>query len=117
MAKREVYKADIELPNRAGDDPAWDMRTKYFLIIRDNSQESDISIVIASTDRRNGNVRGFEVLFPADIGLFPNTTVVDCRWVYTISRNLLANLEPIFIIPEEKMKEVKLALALGLELI
>lgn len=94
-------------------------RKKYVVALRTSAadRETDVPVVICSTDRAPEKCRRFEVqLDPHKEAQAPLSvlTKVDCRWVFTLPKSSLG--PPLGELSAGALEEIGLALYSGLQL-
>lgn len=93
---------------------------KYIVLLQNPEQmdprATNYAYVVASTDRSGGrDPRDFEVRLGPDDG-FHHSTIVDGRWVYTDTRANLNEVDYCFTLSEERMRDISVAVFIGLQL-
>lgn len=116
MNRGDVYKIELELPNRSGS--GTEVREKYVVALQggsDFANVTEVAVVIASTYRGSGAVRPFEVLVGPPEG-FHHTTVIDGRWPATLPKAQLHAGRLLTTLAPETMWRVSRAIASGLQM-
>ena len=116
MPAKDVFKILLDLPNRSGGLETWTPTKKYILVIRDEPNETEIAVVVASSRKSERMIKAYEVDFRSEPQSFPKDTIVDCRWIWTIPRAELGSAQAKFTVGDEKMQEIREAIAIGLNL-
>lgn len=116
MPDKDVFKILLDLPNRSGSHETWTPTLKYIVVVRDESSETEIAVVVASSRKSERLLKGYEVDFRSEVGGFPRDTIVDCRWIWTIPRAELGREQAKFTISDIKMNEIREAITIGLNL-
>ena len=120
MNRGDIYLCrSLLLPNRdsAARDDDVTARDKLVVILNDGAitaSATEVAVVIAST-HSGAPRRSFEVIVGVNEGL-KWSTVIDCRWPYTLRRSMLATERLITTLNPSRMHEVSLALVVGLQL-
>jgi mRNA-degrading endonuclease toxin of MazEF toxin-antitoxin module len=112
LYRGEVWRGEIAFPGR----PA---KLKRVVVLQggpDFATEPDVGIVVASTDHGRRPGEQHEVFVPAEPGRFQLDTVIDCRWVYTVSRADVEAMQRLFRLQTHVMEWVDEALVVGLQM-
>ncbi len=118
MERGDVYLVRIALPNRTDPNGPAVNRDKYVIILRGGSafaSETDVPVVVASSDRSAGALRNFEVRLDTDVG-FRHATIVDCRWPMTLTKLQIQGGQYKFRLSKQSMKAVSIGLFDGLQM-
>jgi mRNA-degrading endonuclease toxin of MazEF toxin-antitoxin module len=108
----EVYLCDVLFPGDV------EPRKKYAVLLQDREKFPNIdqlSVVVGSTLKPTHKVGPYHVIVGAAQG-FKVDTIIDCRWVFTLSKTdvttgpYLTQLDPLV------MQEIAVALVHGLQL-
>ena len=117
MDRGDVYLINMELPNRQGGAQP-ENRSKYVIVLQGGpifASTTEVAVVVASTYRSRGRARPFEVLLGQAEG-FDHDTVVDGRWVFTISKAKVQSGRYRFQLDSGRMTKISVAIVAGLEL-
>lgn len=116
LRQGDVYKIPFAFPgNEAVDRLA--PEPKYVIVLNDDpitAGSNLVAVAVAST--KTHDLRPFEALLGVDDG-FDHDTVVDGRWVFTISTTRLDHASFKFALSETRMWEISRALARGLQFV
>jgi hypothetical protein len=118
LARGAVYRTLVQVTRARGGGTDW--AEKYIVLLQDpesmDPHATSYAFVIASTDRSGAQAsRSFEVRL-GEVDGFHHSTIVDGRWVYTSLRAELDEESYCFMLREERMDEVSLAVFIGLQL-
>jgi mRNA-degrading endonuclease toxin of MazEF toxin-antitoxin module len=121
LERGAVYVGPLELPNRepeSGDaDALYETRTKLLVVLQGGARFewfSDVATVVASSLRTADPERPFELYVGTADG-FRRNSVIDCRWPYTVPKDLLGR--KLFLLPPQRMHQIAQRLANGLQMI
>ena len=117
MNRGDVYKGSIALPNRASG-VGYQYRAKYVVILQggpDFASDTDVAVVVASTRKNMSPLRPFEVLVGTAQG-FHHDTLIDCRWPYTLTKDIVTSGTFLAQLDDHVMHRVSLALLRGLQM-
>jgi mRNA-degrading endonuclease toxin of MazEF toxin-antitoxin module len=113
----DVFLINLGMPNRqGGTQPV--VRRKYVVVLNGGAAPAtvaEVAVVVASTYRAGGAPRRFEALLSSQDG-FDHDTVVDGRWPYTLSKTTVEAGSFRFRLSAQRMHEISVAIAAGLEL-
>ncbi len=113
MQRGDVHLIVVDMPNREG--PGTVQRSKYVVVLRGVDSETEVPVVVAGSKKTGAALRGFEVEVGPEHG-FQHATKIDCRWPFTIMKSDLTPNTYRFTLPREVMREVSIALVVGLEM-
>lgn len=117
MLRGDVYRLEIELPDRDSEDEGLIARCKYIVTLQDESRfpsSNNVALLLVSTWRLS-TIRSFEVFVGPTDG-FRSESVIDCRWPYTITKTRLSAGEYQFSLTKDVMERVSRALVHGLQM-
>jgi mRNA-degrading endonuclease toxin of MazEF toxin-antitoxin module len=105
------------LPDRGptgADPPGTVPKLKYVVVLQEESNATDVAVVVCNSLKAPRRPRAYEVLVGRSEG-FDHDTMIDCRWVFTVQkRHLRAAEHPP--LPRAVMNQVSEALVVGLQL-
>jgi hypothetical protein len=110
----DVYRTKFRLPDRKVPGQFTE-RNKYLVMLRGVTAETDVPFVVASTHDPARAPRPFEVIVSTTEG-FDHQTVIDCRWPYTLPKAWFNTAEYRFTLSPDVMREVSVALVVGLQM-
>lgn len=111
MRRGDVYKIRLSLPNRSSASGTRDL-DKYVVVLQGGpnfESVAEVAVLIASSLRRQGPPRPFEVHVGPTDG-FDHGTVIDARWPYTLPKSQVVGGSYQFTLTESRMYQVSVAL-------
>lgn len=120
MERGEVHFIEMTLPDWEAGGTTQRTCRKLVVTLRGGagtSRDSYVPVVLASTDKRTlGQPPApYEVAVDSAYG-FDHSTIIDCRWVFSLPRATFDPTTFLFALPNAVMNEVSVALAVGLQL-
>jgi hypothetical protein len=114
VKRGEIFLVSMRFEGR-GTTGEETLRRKYVIALRGSEdRETDVPVVVCSTDRVPDSCRAFAVQVEPGEGCFTALTKIDCRWGFTLSKQHLG--APVDEVLEETLRSLDETLFIGLEM-